>query len=183
VVFTHLDLDHAGGLGDFPEATAHVRSAEHAAAMARRGSPMQRGRYRPAHYRGHAHWDLYGDAGGEDWLDISGAHRVRGLDGVWLVPLPGHSAGHAGVAVALGERWVLHAGDSFLDQRQLTAAGAAFRLPPVLAGFEVAVPADRHAYRASLETVRRVAANPHVDVFCAHDRFRLAAAVTPQQAQ
>src|SRR5688572_30568752 len=28
IVFTHLDLDHAGGLPDFPDATAHVTEAE-----------------------------------------------------------------------------------------------------------------------------------------------------------
>ncbi len=33
--------------------------------------------------------------------------------GVLLVPLYGHSRGHTAVAVNTGERWVLHAGDSF----------------------------------------------------------------------
>ncbi|MEV6135587.1 MBL fold metallo-hydrolase [Nocardia sp. NPDC051990] len=28
IIVTHLDLDHAGGLADFPEATVHVYSAE-----------------------------------------------------------------------------------------------------------------------------------------------------------
>ena len=35
IVVTHLDLDHAGGLGDFPNAKVHVHAREHAAAMAR----------------------------------------------------------------------------------------------------------------------------------------------------
>src|SRR5690606_22763917 len=35
IVVTHLDLDHAGGLGDFPHAKVHLHAREHAAAMAR----------------------------------------------------------------------------------------------------------------------------------------------------
>ena len=35
IVVTHLDLDHAGGLADFPHAKVHLHAREHAAAMAR----------------------------------------------------------------------------------------------------------------------------------------------------
>ena len=34
IVLTHLDLDHAGGIADFPDADVHVFHAEIAAAMA-----------------------------------------------------------------------------------------------------------------------------------------------------
>jgi glyoxylase-like metal-dependent hydrolase (beta-lactamase superfamily II) len=33
IILTHMDLDHAGGLSDFPKAQIHVHRAEHAAAM------------------------------------------------------------------------------------------------------------------------------------------------------
>jgi len=36
IVMTHLDLDHAGGLPDFPQAKVHVLDIEHHAAMARK---------------------------------------------------------------------------------------------------------------------------------------------------
>jgi len=35
IVITHLDLDHAGGLADFPHAKVHVHAREHAAARQR----------------------------------------------------------------------------------------------------------------------------------------------------
>src|SRR5689334_21474781 len=35
IVVTHLDVDHAGGLVDFPHAKVHLHAREHAAAMAR----------------------------------------------------------------------------------------------------------------------------------------------------
>src|SRR4051794_15071179 len=34
VVLTHLDVDHTGGLPDFPHAAVHVHEAEHRSAMA-----------------------------------------------------------------------------------------------------------------------------------------------------
>jgi len=43
---------------------------------------------------------------------------VRALPGarddVLLIPLPGHSRGHCGVAVKTGEGWLLHCGDAYL---------------------------------------------------------------------
>src|SRR5437879_605277 len=33
IVLTHLDLDHAGGLADFPDAEVHVFETEHGAAL------------------------------------------------------------------------------------------------------------------------------------------------------
>ena len=33
IVVTHLDLDHAGGLGDFPEAQVHIFEPEYRAAL------------------------------------------------------------------------------------------------------------------------------------------------------
>jgi glyoxylase-like metal-dependent hydrolase (beta-lactamase superfamily II) len=44
IVTTHLDLDHAGGIGDFPEAQVHVFAAELAAA--RSPSLTERTRYK-----------------------------------------------------------------------------------------------------------------------------------------
>jgi glyoxylase-like metal-dependent hydrolase (beta-lactamase superfamily II) len=45
IVLTHLDLDHAGGLSDFPAAHVHVLKVEHAAAKRPRAVKEQ-GRYR-----------------------------------------------------------------------------------------------------------------------------------------
>ena len=38
IVLTHLDLDHAGGLADFPQATVHVSATELRALQAPRAS-------------------------------------------------------------------------------------------------------------------------------------------------
>ncbi len=57
IVLTHLDLDHAGGLGDFPHAEVHVYRPEHDAAMTR-SSLRERERYRPAQWAHGPRWRL-----------------------------------------------------------------------------------------------------------------------------
>lgn len=61
IVLTHLDADHAGGLGDFPEARVHVLAEELAAArtLATRG---ERDRYRPVQWAHRPHWSNTGPA-------------------------------------------------------------------------------------------------------------------------
>lgn len=112
IVLTHLDFDHAGGLDDFPNATVHVMRQEAAAAEARDGK-LERARYRPAQWGDRSRWRLY-DVQGEPWLDFQ---AVRGLEGlppeILMVPLAGHTPGHAGVAIEQGGHWLLHAGDAY----------------------------------------------------------------------
>src|SRR3954451_16566557 len=54
IVITHLDLDHAGGLGDFPEADVHVFAPELEAA--RSPSMRERTRYIDAHWAHGPKW-------------------------------------------------------------------------------------------------------------------------------
>src|SRR4051794_21838477 len=74
IVLTHLDLDHAGGLPDFPRARVHVHRREYDAAMAAGRSPTAGGalsRYRPHQWAHGPRWVLY-DSGGDSWLGFEG---------------------------------------------------------------------------------------------------------------
>ena len=54
IVLTHLDLDHTGGLPDFPGAKVHIHDAELRAAMAATSThPEHTIRYRPEHWAHH----------------------------------------------------------------------------------------------------------------------------------
>jgi glyoxylase-like metal-dependent hydrolase (beta-lactamase superfamily II) len=111
IVLTHLDFDHAGGLEDFPHATVHVLQAERAAARARDGF-IERRRYRPQQWDEVRNWQFH-RGGGERWFGFEAVCDVKGLPPeVLLVPLPGHTFGHAGVAVDTSEGWLLNAGDA-----------------------------------------------------------------------
>jgi glyoxylase-like metal-dependent hydrolase (beta-lactamase superfamily II) len=167
LVLTHLDLDHAGAVPDFPQATIHVHARELAAARAREGSREQR-RY-VLEQMPFTHAVRAYDDGGERWFGFEG---VRPLDGknpdVLLVPLHGHTHGHCGVAVRTGERWLLHAGDSYFFHGQMAANPSA---PLVLRYFQRQGDTDRAQRVANQERVRQLALqhSKDVTVFCAHD--------------
>lgn len=168
VVLTHLDADHAGGLADFPAATVHVHGAELYAATIR-ASALERRRYRPVHWAHGPRWRTY-DLHGDTWF---GFEAVRQLDGlppeILLVPLPGHTRGHCGVAVRDELGWLLHAGDAYFFHGEVHEAVP--RCPPALATFQRMVEIDpvarRHNRERLRELVRRHAGE--VRVFSAHD--------------
>jgi len=172
IVPTHLDLDHVGGISDFPDATVHVFADEHAAAMSPRG-PSKRYGYRPAQWAHGPRWRPHRVAG-DRWL---GFEAVRVLPGVSpeiaLVPLVGHSEGHCGVAVRDGDRWLLHAGDAYFSH--LEVAPDAPRSPLGLAYFQLRRSTSNSARRANQRRLRQLVRDHghEVDVFCAHDAVEL----------
>lgn len=119
VVLTHLDFDHAGGLDDFPGATVHLLEDERAAAVRRR-TILDRMRYRPQQWSSRDRWRTYVRGEGESWF---GFDAVRDLDGlppeILLVPLVGHTLGHAGVAVHADRGWLLLAGDAYFYRAEM----------------------------------------------------------------
>ncbi|MGE3288390.1 MAG: MBL fold metallo-hydrolase [Pseudonocardia sp.] len=167
IVQTHLDLDHVGGLSDFPWATVHVHATELAAAMARKGV-RARGRYRPGMWQHGPDWHTYA-ADGEPWF---GFEAVRGLDGlpeeILFVPLPGHTMGHCGVALDTDRGWLLDAGDAFFDPREVH--GPTPRCAWRVRLFEEVVTTDRGLRRHNQARLRAlIAQHPEVEVFAAHD--------------
>ena len=123
VLLTHLDFDHAGGLDDFPWATVHLLRSERQAAFAQ-STRLDRMRYRPQQWSTSGSWRVHDvRSGGERWF---GFQRVRALPGVaqdvLLVPLPGHTFGHAGIAVRGDDGWFLLAGDAYFFAGELDLA-------------------------------------------------------------
>jgi glyoxylase-like metal-dependent hydrolase (beta-lactamase superfamily II) len=172
VVVTHLDLDHAGGIGDFPAARVHLHAREHAAAM-RRGSFRERHRYIAAHWSHGPHWEVYQEDG-DTWRGVPAIARLRGIAAdIGLVPLHGHTRGHSAVIVRDGARWLVHAGDAYFHRHALDDGGA---VPVGLAAFERLAAIDDTARRASVASLRRLRAEHHdVAIFCAHDERELEA--------
>ena len=111
IVLTHLHLEHTGGLPDFPQAMVHVTRAEVEAAMNPRG--IRRLFYAPEHWRHGPRWRIHDDAPSGDWFGFR-AIEVAEIDatGILLIPLPGHSPGHVGVAVETPAGWLFHCGDA-----------------------------------------------------------------------
>ncbi|MBI5843695.1 MAG: MBL fold metallo-hydrolase [Deltaproteobacteria bacterium] len=119
IIMTHLDLDHAGGLPDFPKARVHVMKPEHEAAM-RPKDMKERERYRKAHWAHGPDWVVYDERYDEPWYGFDAIRRLDGLPvGMVYVRLPGHSAGHCGVAVETPGGWLLLAGDTYYYHEQM----------------------------------------------------------------
>jgi glyoxylase-like metal-dependent hydrolase (beta-lactamase superfamily II) len=166
IAVTHLDLDHAGGVPDFPRAAVHVHRREHAMAMERPGK-RERWRYIPGHWQHEPRWQLHDD-GGDEWFGFAGVRPLLRDPDILMVPLPGHTAGHSGIAVKDGDRWLLHAGDAYFFHRQIDTPPAA---PLVLRLFQRRSDTDRAQRLANQERLRRLKAEHgrEVVIFNAHD--------------
>lgn len=167
IVLTHLDFDHAGGIGDFPAATVHVLDTELDAAMARDGF-LERGRYRPMQWSGPVNWQPY-SSDGERWFGFTCVRNLVGLPpDILLVPLAGHTRGHCGVAVRTLDGWLLHAGDAYFFHGQIEARP---RTPLVLGFFQRRVDMDRATRLANQERLRALKQrhDGEVTIFNSHD--------------
>ncbi len=170
IVVTHLDLDHAGGLSDFPRARVHIDDAELAAAL----KPTFRDsiRYIKAQWSHGADWRRHKAVpGGERWFGFDRVRDIAGLgDDLLMIPLPGHSAGHAGVAVRSGDGWLLHAGDAYFHHSEITDTPHP-SIPIRL--IEAMDDADRTARLANQIRLRELAGRGEVRVMSAHDPIEL----------
>lgn len=175
VLPTHLDMDHVGGLSDFPDATVHVLDLEHAAATAE-GATRARPGYRPIQWAHGPKWQIH-SRGGERWLGFDSVRAVPGSDDdILLIPLLGHSPGHCGIAVRTETGWILHAGDAYFAHVEIH--GRPPRCPRGLALYERLVQFEGHARVENQQRLRELVQSrgEEVTVICAHDCSELDAA-------
>jgi glyoxylase-like metal-dependent hydrolase (beta-lactamase superfamily II) len=173
IVLTHLDLDHTGGLPDFPSATVHVHDAELRTATAVGGHPEHALRYRPAHWAHRPHWSTYTAQKGNAWFGFD-AIELAGLPPeILLIPLAGHTPGHCAVAVRAGDRWLLHAGDAYYHHGQIEADRWSM---PLWEALEEITETDRPLRMANQARLRELLREhgEEVAVFSAHDPWAYA---------
>lgn len=166
IVLTHLDLDHAGGLPDFPDAEVHVFRPEMEAAL--RPSIRERGRYISEHFAHGPRWSAH-EVDGDSWMGFEAVRALGGIDPeVIIVPLPGHSRGHSAVAVKEGDGWLLHCGDAYFHRHQLAKPPSC---PPGMALFQAVVGYERRRRLENLERLRELVRRKGDEItpFCAHD--------------
>ena len=173
IVLSHLDFDHAGGLEDFPQATVHLMEEEWSAATGPRTGFIPRRRYRPPQFNEVREWRRYSGQG-EPWFGFETARDLEGLPPeILLVPLPGHTWGHAGVAIRDGDGWLFYADDAYFYREEVRNARR--RCTPGLRFYQTMMETDRALRIQNLERVRHlsVAHRNDVRVFCAHDVVEL----------
>ncbi|MER7081454.1 Metallo-beta-lactamase superfamily protein [Saccharopolyspora kobensis] len=166
IVLTHLDLDHAGGLPDFPHAEVHVHDVEHRTML----RDVEQDRYLRHQFQHGPKWRVHGSTGGERWFGFEAVRDLPGLPPeILLVPLPGHTRGHTGVAVRKPDgKWLLHAGDAFFHHGEMAEHP---HCSPMLRYFQNKVQVDGPLRRHNQDRLRDLvtAHRDQVEVFSAHD--------------
>jgi glyoxylase-like metal-dependent hydrolase (beta-lactamase superfamily II) len=169
ILVSHLDLDHAGGISDFPQATIHILSSEYNAAQ--KLSMMNKLRYRPQQFKNHRHWNFLEPKNGESWFNF---HKVQGFhmfnDEVLLIPLLGHTTGHCGIAIKQHNGWVFFCGDAYYSHLELDPNHKL----PLLDKLERLFAENNTARLKTLSEIQRLAHNePRIEIICAHDPVEL----------
>lgn len=170
IIPTHLDLDHVGGLPDFPQAKVHVYEDEYLAAIEPR-TFNERQRYRPVHWKHGVDWQLY-TLEGEAWYGFPAVRPLLGAgkDDILLIPVTGHTRGHCAVAVKSKEGWLLHCGDSYFHKGQVDTTHP--HCPIGLEIFQRLMAIDNAARVENVERLRqlRIEHGHEVTLFSAHDK-------------
>jgi glyoxylase-like metal-dependent hydrolase (beta-lactamase superfamily II) len=143
---------------------------------------MERSRYRAVQIASVKKWAPL-EEDGETWFGFSAVRAIPGTrDEVLLVPLPGHSRGHCGVAVRRADDWLLHCGDAYFHHSEVEPDGGA--APNGVRFFESLVQFDgaqRRANQARLRELARLALG-EVKLICSHDTADFAAMTSEARA-
>ena len=170
IVLTHMDFDHIGGIADFPGAVVHTTAEEYDWAVvnpdfsSKQRYSQKQWAYGPT-FQQHA-------GPGDPWK--YGLTGMEVLPGITYVPMPGHTKGHAAVAVDAGDRGVLfHAGDAVFDASSYTQnspKGSPLRKVGKLRLFEKVMAQDGKKLAGNHATLSRLDGEDGVTVFNAHDK-------------
>lgn len=167
IVLTHMDLDHVGGVPDFPNAIVHTTADEWAAATTDRRL-LDRPRYFSFQWEDAAEIRRY-DGEGAEWQHGLSGHTV--VDGITLVPMRGHTRGHAIVAVEGDDGLTVHAGDALFDGSSIGASVAGEPLTPIwaLRLFERTIARQPTKISGNHRVLRELNDDPSITVISAHD--------------
>lgn len=142
VLPTHLDVDHAGGIGHFPNAEIRVHRPEYEFSKKFLG----RQRYAPKLWPEWFNPKLY-ELQPEPYVSFPESLAVTDAGDVKLVPIPGHSIAQVAVVVRTNGAVLFFSADHMVNQRFFTEDVAAGRLTQSI---------HFHSPKAAAETTRRI---------------------------
>lgn len=170
IVLTHMDFDHIGGIADFPDATIHTTADEYDWAVVNPDFTSKQ-RYSQKQWSHNPKFKTHTGPGDPWKFGLSG---MEVLPGITYLPMPGHTKGHAAVAIDADDRGLLiHAGDAVFDASSYTnetPSGTAISKIGKLRAFEQVMALDRKKLAGNHATLSRLNGEDGVTVFNAHDK-------------
>jgi glyoxylase-like metal-dependent hydrolase (beta-lactamase superfamily II) len=157
VLMTHMHVDHASAISDFPEATFLLSRREWEAATEPRGARRGYVRRQFDHAFDYRLLDFDSQAA-DSFSSFGRSFDVFGDGSVRLVSTPGHTFGHMSVVLRLSNRDALVAGDAIYTMRTLREGILPYRV------------VDEHLFRRSLREIEiYVEQTPDALVIPGHD--------------
>ena len=168
IICTHLDRDHASGLSDFPSANIHVTLAEKDACL----NPQtfaEKHRYHKPYFSHDPKWITYERFINDGWYGLNCVTELVGLPPeIVLIPLPGHTRGHCGVAVNTKNKWILHCGDAYYIKEELRQIEG----PPIdIKVIRHFVHIDLNLAKCQVEKFKNIIKNSNIKMIASHDQF------------
>ena len=131
IILTHMDLDHTGGLPDFPNSSVHVYKPEYLAAT-KPETLKEKHRYRRCHFSHSPKWVVHSKISEDLWYGLRCIKNTQNLPkDIIMIPLTGHTRGHCAIAIKNSDGWLLHAGDAYYYDKQM------YEKPSCTPGFRI----------------------------------------------
>ncbi len=160
IVISHLDVDHVGGLRDFPQAQVHLAQEELEALQ--NGNP----RYLPNQFEHQPHFQPV-EPSTETWEGFEKRKLDLGLSAeVSLIPLFGHTQGHSGILIErAGEKTLFHVADTYYRRFEVEQD------PSPIEEIIARAADDNEARKKSLTKVRALIQKEkdNLEIICYHD--------------
>ena len=172
IVLTHLDFDHAGACRIFRRPRCTCCSARW---MPPGDTQLHRPQPLPSPAVGRGAPLAVLRAGRRSLVRLPGRSRVARLPPeIQLIPLTGHTHGHAGVAVQTDSGWLLHAGDAYFFREEVGRNER--HCTPGLRFYQRMMEVDRTARLANQHRLWTLSLEhrDEVTLFCSHDAQELA---------
>ena len=160
IVLTHHDVDHVGGIADFPWASVYASRAQMDLIIPALRKDMVR-RLHPVQWSHAPQWKPVTLS--ETWRSRP---SFRLNDSLSLVALDGHIEGHCAVVIDRENKPpLIHAGDAVMDVKTELFGG---RAPLGLRAFQRMMRTDARAWRESRAWLKECVEDG-IDVICAHE--------------